>query len=152
MACFLVRIFASRLDDGRPAVDLAYQRAPGGLGGGALLRHRIGINVVEALHQIRVRECGLQRAGEPLHDRRRRALRGEHAMPDTDLETLQPGLIGGRQIGERFEPRLGGDRISLDLLAGNRPRRVGGLIAADVDLLADQVVHHPVRCRDTARW
>ena len=75
-------------------------------------------------------------------DGRRQSFRREQAVPHAKLEALQAGFVGGRQVRQRFQPRLGGDRIALHLLAQDRAGGVGGLVAAQVDLLADQIVHH----------
>src|SRR5690606_6754269 len=64
-----------------------------------------------------------------------------HAVPDTDFEVFIAGFLHGGQVGQCRHPLFAGDRIGLDgarldLLGG-----VGGLVAHDIDLLAEQVVH-----------
>jgi hypothetical protein len=49
---YLIRVFAGRLDDRRPAVDLACERTLRGFWRRLVRGHRLGADFAEALHQI----------------------------------------------------------------------------------------------------
>src|SRR5262245_42013726 len=97
-----IRVLPSFLDDRGPAVDLAQELRPQRLRRGIALPDRLGVDIGEALPQLRVLQRSLQRADELLHRCSRRASRRIEAMPDTDLESLEACLIGGRKLGQRW--------------------------------------------------
>src|SRR5262245_66547393 len=92
----LVRVLAGGLDDRRPAIDLAQQRTFGRLRRGAVLSHRFGADIVEALDHVGLLERSLERGGELLHNRRRCASWRPKAVPDGKLKTFQSGFVRGR--------------------------------------------------------
>ncbi len=116
------------LDDRRPAVDFAGQHRPERLRRRLVLRDRLGVDVVEPGDQRGIPERGLEHRRQLLNDRGRRALRGIEAVPDAELEPLEAGLVGGRQIGQALQPLLCGDSVGLDLLGRDRPGRVRRLV------------------------
>src|SRR5215204_7181020 len=113
----LIRVLPGGLDDRRPAIDLAQQHAFGGGRRRLVIGHRFRVDVVEALHQIRVLERGPERGRQLLDDGRRQSLWREQAVPHAKLKALQAGFVSGRQVRQRFQPRLGGHRVALHLLA-----------------------------------
>src|SRR5437870_5583535 len=76
-----IRELTGRLDERRPAVDLADQLRLQRFWRGLILRDRFGIDVVEPLHQVRVTQRLLQRLGQLLNDVVRRALGRIDAVP-----------------------------------------------------------------------
>ena len=63
------------------------------------------------------------------------------AVPDAELEVGQPGFGRRRHVGQVRQPLGRGHGIGLDLAAVDLLGGVGGLVAHDVDLAAEQVGH-----------
>src|SRR5256885_6007470 len=135
-----IRELPCLLDDRRPAVDLAEELCPQRLRRGIGLPDRLGVDIGEPLHQLRILQRSLQRADELLRRRGRRAGRRIEAMPDADLESLEARLVGGRKLWQRLKPRLCGHRIGLDALAADRAGGCRRLLTAEIDLSAQQIV------------
>ncbi len=137
----LVGVLAGGFDDRLPAGDFAFklglQRCRGGVG----FARRYRAEFAEAGNDVRILESHLQRLRQPLVDFGRRALRRINTVPDADLQPRKAAFRCRRQVREDLETfrrsdGIGLDRAALDLLGG-----VGGLVAHDVDLTAEQIGH-----------
>src|SRR5262249_4071211 len=135
-----IRVLPGLLDDRRPAVDLAEELHAQRLRRGIALPDRRGVDIGEPLAQLRILQRSLQGADELLHRPGRRAGWRIEAMPDTDLEPLEARLVGGRKLRQRWQPRLCGHCISLDALGADRAGGRRCLLAAEIDLPAEQIV------------
>ncbi len=62
-------------------------------------------------------------------------------MPGGDLEALEPGLIERGQIRQHRESRRRGRGIANDTPVLDRVHRGGGLVAHQVELAAEEIVH-----------
>jgi hypothetical protein len=62
-------------------------------------------------------------------------------VPDRELEVRRPRLLHGRQVGQHVEARARGHGEGLDRVALDLRHRVGGLVAEQVDLAGNEVVH-----------
>ena len=132
---------ARLLDDRLPELDLLGEVGGVRLGRRLLGRDRRGAELGEARDDVLVLQRGLQRRRQ-LGDRvLRRAGRRVEPVPDADLEVGQAGLGGGRQVGQRRQPLRRRDRVGLHLAALDLAGGVGGLVAHEVDLAAEQIGH-----------
>ena len=62
-------------------------------------------------------------------------------MPDADLEALQPQLVERRNVRKRRHALLRSHRIRLHLAALDLGGGIGGLVAHEIHLAAEQIVH-----------
>ncbi len=93
------------------------------------------------LDEFRVLQRGLDGLVQLLEHVSRCALGGVHAVPDGHVEVLQARLasVGRSSSAGVVEAFGGGHSVGLDLLAFDLAGGVGGLVAQQVDLAADQV-------------
>src|SRR6185295_16618798 len=137
----LVGVDARLLDERRPFVHLALQVRLERLRRALLRRHGRGPELGEALLHHRVLQAFLERGDELVEHGLRRALGRVQAVPDGDLEALQSLLVEGRQVGQRRHARLGRDAVRLHLAGLDLRGRVRRLVAQQVDLSAQEVIH-----------
>ena len=69
------------------------------------------------------------------------SLRRPHRVPRRNLEARQRAAVERRQVRKRRDLGLGRDGVAFDLAVLDLVGGVGGLVAHDVELAADQVVH-----------
>ena len=108
-----------------------------------LSRHDHGAQALLLLDEVRILQRGFECVVQFLQHVGGRSLGRVQAVPDRDLEVLETGFLHGRQILQcrRCQALARGDGISLDFLRLDLAARIGGLVAHQVDLAADQVGH-----------
>jgi hypothetical protein len=85
-----------------------------------------------AASQARWAAGAAQRGRQPRDGVRRRAPRRVQAVPDRHLQAGQPGLGGGRQVGQHVQALRRGDGVGDDRPAADRGHRGGRLVAQQV--------------------
>ena len=135
-----VGVDAGGLDDRLPLDDLGREQLIHRRRRGLVGRHRDRAEIGEALGHLGVLNGRLQRLGELLDDLLGRARGGVEPVPDRHLEAVEARFVQGRQVGQHGQPILGSHRIALDLAGLDLVGRVGGLVAHDIDLAAQESV------------
>ena len=112
-----------------------------GFGPRAIRAHRLGAELREVGLEVRVPDRVLQGGVQAVHHALRRALGHIQPVPHHDLESLQPLLVERRDVRQRGYAFLAGDSIRLHLAALDLAGGVGGLVAHEIDLPAQEIVH-----------
>src|SRR6267378_6545384 len=134
--CVLPRLFDYR----PPLRDFGLEELVQGFRLRAIRAHRLRAEPREVGLEVRVLDRVLQRSVQAVHHWLRRALGHIQSVPDYDLESLQALFIEGGNAGQRRHALLAGDSVHLHLAALDLAGGVGGLVAHEIDLPAQQIV------------
>ncbi len=135
-----IRAGGRGLENRRPARDLGLHQAIEGRRVPLRLGRDRGAQIAQPFLHRRIVERLVECGRELVDDLLRHALGREDAGPDAHV-VVDSGLLGGRDVGQRRQALGGGDAVGLDLAALDLLGHAHRLLAQEIDVAADQVVH-----------